>query len=197
MNTRKSNVKSRIVEAAWALFYEHGYDATTVEDIVLRSGTSKGSFYHYFESKDALLDSLAYLFDAKYEELEGSIGEAESTATVLLRLNRELFDMIERRIDVALLSRLLSAQLMAKGARSLLDRDRLYYKLLRRIVLRGQERGELVADRSAGDIVKHYALAERALLYDWCLANGEYSLGESAARLMPTFLAPIFRENEK
>lgn len=193
---KKSNTKSRIVEAAWELFYEVGYDATTVEDIVTRSATSKGSFYHYFESKDALLGSLAYLFDAKYEELAGTICEDENAFDVLLRLNRELFDMIEKRIDVALLSRLLSAQLMAKGERSLLDRDRLYYKLLRRTVLNGQERGELTDDRSAGDIVKLYAMAERALLYDWCLSNGEYSLREYAARTMPEFLASV-RKNEK
>ena len=193
---KKSNTKSRIVEAAWELFYEVGYDATTVEDIVTRSATSKGSFYHYFESKDALLGSLAYLFDAKYEELSGTIGEEENAFDVLLRLNRELFDMIEKRIDVALLSRLLSAQLMAKGERSLLDRDRLYYKLLRRTVLNGQERGELTDDRSAGDIVKLYAMAERALLYDWCLSNGEYSLREYAARTMPEFLA-LVKRNEK
>ena len=188
---KKSNTKSRIVEAAWALFYELGYEATTVEDIVRTSRTSRGSFYHYFESKDALLGSLAYLFDAKYEELEGSIGDEEDSFDLLLRLNRELFDMIEKRIDVALLSRLFSAQLMAKGERSLLDRDRLYYKLLRRIVLRGQERGELVADRSAGDIVKLYAMVERALLYDWCLASGEYSLRDASARTLPEFLSGI------
>ena len=188
---KKSNTKSRIVEAAWALFYEMGYEATTVEDIVRASHTSRGSFYHYFEGKDALLGSLAYLFDAKYEELEGSIREDEDSFDLLLRLNRELFEMIERRIDVALLSRLFSAQLMAKGERSLLDRDRLYYKLLRRIVLRGQERGELVTDRAAGDIVKLYAMVERALLYDWCLASGEYSLRDAAARTLPEFLAGI------
>ena len=193
---KKSNTKSRIVEAAWALFYEVGYDTTTVEDIVTRSQTSKGSFYHYFESKDALLGSLAYLFDAKYEELAGSIGENENAFDILLRLNRELFDMIEKRIDVALLSRLLSAQLMAKGEKSLLDRDRLYYKLLRRTVLQGQERGELTEERSAGDIVKLYAMTERALLYDWCLSNGEYSLREYASRTMPEFLASV-RKNEK
>ena len=193
---KKSNTKSRIVEAAWELFYEVGYDATTVEDIVTRSQTSKGSFYHYFESKDALLGSLAYLFDAKYEELADSIGEDEDAFDILLRLNRELFDMIEKRIDVALLSRLLSAQLMAKGERSLLDRDRLYYKLLRRTVLLGQERGQLTDARSAGDIVKLYAMAERALLYDWCLSNGEYSLREYAARSMPEFLASV-RTKEK
>ena len=188
---KRNNTKSRIVEAAWALFYEKGYDDTTVEDIVRRSETSKGSFYHYFESKDALLGSLAYLFDAKYEELEGGIADGEDAFEVLLRLNRELFDMIEKRVDVALLSRLISAQLMVKGERSLLDRDRLYYKLLRRIVLRGQERGELTSDRSAGDIVKLYAMIERALLYDWCLSNGEYSLREYAGGRMPELLAAV------
>ena len=49
------NTKARIVAAAWRLFYEQGYEDTTVEDIVFESETSKGSFYHYFEGKDALL----------------------------------------------------------------------------------------------------------------------------------------------
>ena len=67
---RKSrNTKGRIVSAAWRLFYDQGYDNTTVDEIILESGTSKGSFYHYFEGKDALLSSLSYLFDEKYEAL--------------------------------------------------------------------------------------------------------------------------------
>ncbi|MGN0232786.1 MAG: TetR/AcrR family transcriptional regulator, partial [Muribaculaceae bacterium] len=37
------NTKGRIVAAAWKLFYEQGYDNTTVEDIVFESETSKGS----------------------------------------------------------------------------------------------------------------------------------------------------------
>ena len=47
------NTRGRIISAAWKLFYEQGYDGTTVEDIVFESGTSKGSFYHYFRSKEA------------------------------------------------------------------------------------------------------------------------------------------------
>ena len=38
------NTKGRIISAAWKLFYEQGYEETTVEDIVFESGTSKGSF---------------------------------------------------------------------------------------------------------------------------------------------------------
>ena len=51
------NTKGKIISAAWKLFYEQGYDDTTIDEIIAESGTSKGSFYHYFEGKDALLGS--------------------------------------------------------------------------------------------------------------------------------------------
>ena len=40
------NTRGRIVAAAWQLFYEQGYENTTVDEIVESSETSKGSFYH-------------------------------------------------------------------------------------------------------------------------------------------------------
>lgn len=56
MSKKKTrNTKGKIISAAWELFYEQVYDDTTVEEIIEKSGTSKGSFYHYFEGKDALL----------------------------------------------------------------------------------------------------------------------------------------------
>ena len=70
--------KSRIVSAAWKLFYDQGYEDTTIEEIIAESGTSKGSFYHYFEGKDALLGSLSYMFDEKYTELEEELTEEMS-----------------------------------------------------------------------------------------------------------------------
>lgn len=41
------------------LFFARGYDATSVEDIIVRAGISKGAFYHHFPSKEALLEALA------------------------------------------------------------------------------------------------------------------------------------------
>ena len=55
MSEEKKSVKSRIVSAAWQLFYEKGYNGTTVDDIIELSDTSKGSFYYYFSTKDELL----------------------------------------------------------------------------------------------------------------------------------------------
>ncbi len=183
--------KSKIVSAAWKLFYEQGYDGTTVDEIIEESQTSKGSFYHYFDGKDALLGSLAYLFDEKYEELETQIDENMNSIDVLCMLNRELFEMIENTIDIELLTRLYSTQLTTKGEKHLLDRTRVYYKLLKKIVLAGQQKGEISNDKTANDVVKLYALAERALVYDWCLCNGEYSLREYGQSVMSMFLQGV------
>lgn len=185
------NTKGRIVSAAWKLFYEQGYDDTTIEDIIEESQTSKGSFYHYFEGKDALLSSLSYLFDDKYETLKEPLNQIDSAFCKLVFLNQELFGMIENQIALDLLTRMYSTQLVTKGEKHVLDYNRVYYKLLRQIVQEGQAQGELRDDVSVNEIVKLYAMSERGLLYDWCLCNGDYSLKQYAKTVMPMFLEGI------
>ena len=51
----------------------------------------------------------------------------------------------------------------------------------------GQKKGELREDVSVNEIVKAYALCERALIYDWCISNGDYSLCQYAKSMMPVF----------
>ena len=189
MRKNSTNTKSKIISASWRLFYEKGFDDTTIEDIVALSETSKGSFYHYFEGKDSLLGTLSTLFDEKYEELIPLIPSDSDSFEVLMYLNRELFLMIENSISIEMLSRLLSTQLFARGARQLLDRDRTYFKLLLKTVKAGQSRGELRSDVSSNEIVKEYALCERAFMYDWCLCSGEYSLAAYSGPLMRAFLS--------
>lgn len=184
-NTR--NTKGRIIQAAWQLFYRQGYDDTTVEEIIEASGTSRGSFYHYFEGKDALLSSVSFLFDEKYEELMETMDPDMNAFDKLMYLNRELFAMVENSISLELLARLYSSQLVTKGDKHLLDRNRVYYKVLRQIVLQGQERGELRSDVTANEMVRVYAMCERALIYDWCLSDGDYSLLQYGRSMMPMF----------
>ena len=186
---QKRNTKGNIITAAWQLFYEQGYDNTTVDEIIAAAKTSKGSFYHYFNGKDALLSTLAYLFDEKYEELMENMEESMNSYEKLLFLNQELFTMIENSISIDLLARLLSTQLVTRGEKSLLDRSRLYYRLLSKIILEGQTSGELRTDISVGEIVKAYAICERAFMYDWCISGGEYSLRSYSQRMLPIFLS--------
>ena len=181
------NTKGRIVSAAWKLFYAQGYDNTTVEEIIEESGTSKGSFYHYFEGKDALLFSLSYLFDEKYEELTDQIPPDADSFDTLMFLNRELFAMIENSVSMDLLARMYSTQLVTRGEKHLLDHNRTYYKLLRRIISEGQQRGQLSAEVTVNEMMQVYAMFEWALIYDWCLSEGSYSLTRYGQMMLPRF----------
>lgn len=185
MPRKRQSTKSKIVKSAWTLFYKKGYDATTVDDIINASKTSKGTFYHYFKGKDALLSSLSYLFDEKYEELYATIDHDLSPSEKLLLLNHELFYMIEISVDINLLAYLYSSQLITKDKRSLLDKKRFYYKWITEIVEEGVTSGEFKDTSTTDELVKIYAMFERAILYDWSLAKGKYSLSAYSDKLLP------------
>jgi AcrR family transcriptional regulator len=60
--------RDQILEAARACFAEHGYAATTIEQIAVRSGASNGSIYHHFGAKDGILAALYTRALASYQE---------------------------------------------------------------------------------------------------------------------------------
>ncbi|MCI8320172.1 MAG: TetR/AcrR family transcriptional regulator [Dorea sp.] len=188
MPRKRQSTKTRIVKAAWNLFYKNGYDHTTIEDIIAASKTSKGTFYHYFKGKEALLNSLSYLFDEKYEELYNTVDADLSSYDKLLFLNRELFLMIEESVDISLLAYLYSSQLTTKDKKSLSDKKRFYFKWITEIITDGLERGEFRNTSTAEELMNIYAMYERALLYDWALFKGRYSLSEYSNKLLPHVL---------
>ena len=96
--------------------------------------------------------------------------------------------MIENTVSVELLSRLFATQLTTSGERHLLSTNRTYYKLLRQVTMEGQQQGLFKSHLSVNDITKAYAMFERGLMYEWCISNGNYSLCQHAATIMPLFL---------
>ena len=64
-----------IIEAAIKLFAGKGFSSTSINEIVTESGISKGAFYLYFKSKDALLYSI---FDYYSEQLRTKIFSYEN-----------------------------------------------------------------------------------------------------------------------
>ena len=133
-----------------------------------------------------------------YEELTDILAEKPEMTAMdrLLFLNSELFGMIENSISMDLLARLLSTQLVTAGEKHLLDHNRTYYKLLRKIIAHGQDSGELSSGSSVSEMVKLYALSERAILYDWCLCGGEYPLRRYSVSVMPGFLSSFLEHRE-
>ena len=55
---RSPERRSRILAAALSCFNEHGFSATTIEEVCRRSGASVGSIYHHFGGKEGLASAL-------------------------------------------------------------------------------------------------------------------------------------------
>ena len=63
--------RSELIDAALRLFAEQGFRATTIADIATATGTAHGLVYHYFSSKDELLQAILqrYTFLPRLREL--------------------------------------------------------------------------------------------------------------------------------
>lgn len=77
--------RSTILERAMELFAARGYDAVGVQEIVDASGITKPTLYHYFGSKQGLLDAL---FDTHHEKLTAAVAPAAEYARDLPRTLR-------------------------------------------------------------------------------------------------------------
>lgn len=179
MSRRKErdDLKNQIMEAAWELFLEKGYEKTTVNDIIKKAGTSKGGFYYYFKAKEELLNFLYTIFDREYEKFYRNMDKKLNSLLQLKLLNQCISYFIEANISVELLSALYQWQLAEKKQENFWGADRYYIKLVKNIIVEGQERGEIRKDISANELVHHVVLLERGILMDWCVQKGAFSIG--------------------
>ncbi|NJQ15831.1 TetR/AcrR family transcriptional regulator [Streptomyces bohaiensis] len=80
--TRRA-VRAEIAEAAMRLFTEHGFDATTVDQIAAAAGISRRSFFHYFGSKeDLVMGDTAAIGESVRAALEARPAEESAWAAI-------------------------------------------------------------------------------------------------------------------
>lgn len=80
---RARSTRERLIEAAFALFDERGFDRTTVDDIAERAGVSRATFFRTFRSKD---DVIFPDHDAMLRAVEARLASS-TEQTVLLAMS--------------------------------------------------------------------------------------------------------------
>jgi AcrR family transcriptional regulator len=89
---------TEFLDTAQQLFFEKGYEKTSVNDIIEKIGVAKGTFYHYFKTKSDLLDKLVQRF----------AGRVKSEITTLVE--RTDLNVIEKLNGVFALGRTIKAE---------------------------------------------------------------------------------------
>lgn len=71
VQARTLKTRARLIEAARDIISTSGYEALRVEEVVLRAGVAKGTFFSHFRDKDALMDQLiGAKIDSFLDEIE-------------------------------------------------------------------------------------------------------------------------------
>jgi TetR/AcrR family fatty acid metabolism transcriptional regulator len=170
LNDRSTTLDKRrvLLDAAVRVFARRGYHAARVGDIAEEAGVAHGLLYHYFKSKEEVLETI---FNDTWSELLAAVRDVEESgdpasvqlrhvAAILLRSWRRQPDLV--RVLVLEVTR--SAQL---GERVSDVRDAM--AAIERIVTRGQEAGDLRRDLDPrlASVVFYGAIEE--ILTGWVL----------------------------
>ena len=173
-------VKERLLHVATRLFARHGFEGTSVQDIVDAAGVTKGAMYHYYGSKDDLLyevyHQLLGMQTAHLEEIAAGPGTPEerlraAASDVVITTLENLDDGIVFFRSLHMLPEEKQAQVRAER--------RLYQEKFRALVDEGVAAGIFRSDISS-DIVVHYFLSVVNQLGSWYKPEGSLSPAQVA-----------------
>lgn len=143
MTTADTEVRRRILSAAVDLFADHGYDATSVSQVITRAGVAKGGFYHHFASKDELLYAVyGELINRQLEGLERILALRRPPAETLRLL---IMDLVETTAASAREALVFSRELSQLGNARIVQmrsKRRKYHNAMIKLVREAQERGQ-------------------------------------------------------
>jgi AcrR family transcriptional regulator len=173
---KKLEVRRRIFDAAFELFLDKGFAATTVEEIATRADVAKGTVFNYFPRKTSFLAALAEDWTARIEEALGPIDRwTGSTRDKLTRVFRFLADLGAQNPDLARLAFFESLRYMHAMVEHHLPEEepvRRFQAMTRALIQQGQDAGEIRTDIRAEDAASLVESAFQRTLAHWLATGG-------------------------
>lgn len=141
-STDRSGRREELLAAAVRVFARKGYHTCRVSDIAEEAGVSHGLVYHYFASKDEVLETIFHENWGPIGAAIAAIGDADEAAPEQLRKVASLVLHAWRRDPETV------RVLVREISRSPVLQERIgefqqAFDALERMIVRGQERGEL------------------------------------------------------
>jgi AcrR family transcriptional regulator len=168
-------VKERLLRVATRLFARHGFEGTSVQDIVDAAGVTKGAMYHYYDSKDDLLYEVYHkLLSMQTSQLEAI---AAGPGTPEERLRAAAVDVVQTSLDNLddMIVFFRSLHMLPADRQAQVRADRRYYQdKFRALVDEGVAAGTFRSDVPS-DIVVHYFLSVVNQLGSWYHPEGSLS----------------------
>jgi len=156
--------RAELLDQALALFLERGYDNVSLNDLLAMAGTSKGAFYHYFPSKEALVTALAQHSAAEAFELLRPVF-AQPGKNALERLNAGLAASYQVKMamgapeQIAAMASLLKPENQTLFRRIITIWEDLFRPVLTEVITQGVHEGvfDTFDPEGVGDMIQGFA----------------------------------------
>jgi AcrR family transcriptional regulator len=180
--------RERIVSAAVELFYERGYEHTTLEAVAERLGVTKPFIYAHFEAKTELLAEICGRgISSSLRAIDGVLAmDASPTEKLRILGQRFVTSVLENQKPIGIFTRE-EKNLARKDFKRISEMRRSFDAKLKGLLNAGIRRGEFhmvdpaIATLAIGGIV--------SWTYVWYRRNGRLSLAELADELSALILA--------
>ena len=171
--------KVNIAKKAMELFKVYGYDSVKIKDICDAAGVSVGAFYHYFESKEKIIDNC-------YAQAEALVSEQVEELVCSSCYERivKVFEQATLYIEELgwrFMADMFKCIITSPSKYTLLE-TRYPYVFLRNEFQKGIDAGEFSPNIDTGRLTELCMKIGRGLVFDWCLHEGSYSLSEETVR---------------
>jgi len=192
---RRVETRERLFRAALGLFAQHGFQATTVEDITEAADVGKGTFFNYYPSKEHVLAAFGDMQLGKFQAELAAHSDQEPAGETLRHALSALSEEPGR--SAALVRSLLGAQLASEEVRKLilekLGRGR---ELLGGVFRLAKERGEIRSGLDVNALAMAFQQMFFGGLFLWSLAPEE-KLAERQGRAFELFWLGISKGQER
>ncbi|HEV8462895.1 MAG TPA: TetR/AcrR family transcriptional regulator [Gaiellaceae bacterium] len=182
--------QAQILQAAARVFAAQGYEATRVGDIATEAGVAYGLVYHYFGSKEAVLDAV---FREAWGRLLAAVAQAEQTGETAPEQLELVVKIVLRtwRDDPDLVRLLVREVTRSPHIQDELDEIGQAFATIQRIIERGQSEGTLRADVDARLAAWMLYGALEEVLTGWVLGQLEEDVAAAEREVTATFVGGL------
>ncbi len=188
--------RQRIFEVALELFTRNGYEATTVEDICLEVGVTRGAFYNHFDSKEHIIIEYYMEIDKQYKELAPQLSIIDDPIQRLMVFTHCATE-VTMKLGPELMSVVYSYQISParKTSPLIISRKRSLYTLLDKILREAIDAGVLRKDIETKNMCDTIIRAQRGIIMEWCISRGRIDLPARMEELVDVFYKGLAAES--
>ena len=198
---QRNEQRDRILLAARELFAERGPDAVSVAEVAEEAGVSRATVFNQFGSKHALLEGITENTLKGYSALlDAALTAVDTPVPDLLR---GLFESMgagieeQRRFHRAVFREIAKLTLgLDEGGPGQLARQSALDRLVK-LIVRGQERGELTRDYRSADLATAFDSLVFGTITHWLYDDASESLREQMKRAAEVFLGSLLVHGER